>query len=70
MDRREFFRATARNGSLVVLGVAAWLLARRRGGQTCRANGICRRCAAFAVCGLPTALSAKSGQARIKEQGT
>lgn len=69
VDRREFFRAAARNGSLTMLGVAAWLLARRRGGQSCRANGVCRRCAAFRVCGLPAALSAKAAQARGKGPG-
>jgi hypothetical protein len=60
-SRREFFRATARYGLLVLVSVAASLAARPRtpGGQRCVNRGICSGCGIFADCGLPQALSAK-----------
>ncbi len=65
-SRREFFRASARYGLLVLLGAAASLAARPRElrGQHCVNLGICGTCAAFAGCGLPQALSAKRAQER------
>lgn len=62
IQRREFFRAIARYGSLVAMGVAAYLISRRRPGQSCVNNSICRGCAAFGDCGLPAALSAKASK--------
>jgi hypothetical protein len=62
VQRREFFRAAARYGSLAAMGVAAYLTTRRRPGQSCLNNSICRGCAAFGDCGLPAALSAKAAQ--------
>jgi hypothetical protein len=64
IQRREFFRAAARYGSLAAIGVAAYLTARRRPGQSCLNNSICRGCAAFGDCGLPAALSAKSAKSK------
>ena len=63
IHRREFFRAAARYGSLAAIGVAAYLTTRPRNGQTCINNSICRGCAAFTDCGLPSALSAKAARA-------
>jgi hypothetical protein len=63
-SRREFFRATARYGLLVLVSVAASLAARPQtpGGQRCVNRGICSGCGIFADCGLPQALSAKRAQ--------
>ena len=59
-NRREFFRAAARYGSLAAIGVAAYFTTRPRNGQKCISNSICCSCAAFGGCELPAALSAKS----------
>jgi hypothetical protein len=64
IQRREFFRAAARYGSLAAMGVAAYLTSRRRPGQSCINNSICRGCAVFRDCGLPAALSAKTAQSK------
>ena len=70
LSRRDFLKAA---GRLLVLGgigaLAATLLggaggpANRRQrppiGETCLNEGLCRGCASFAGCGLPSALSAR-----------
>jgi hypothetical protein len=63
-SRREFFRAAARYGLLVLVAAAAGLAARPRApsGQRCVNRGICSGCGIFASCGLPQALSAKRAQ--------
>ena len=66
IHRREFFRAAARYGSLAGIAVAAYFTTRRRNGQTCVNNSICRGCAAFTDCGLPAALSAKAATSTSK----
>jgi hypothetical protein len=64
MNRREFFRAAARYGSLAGIGVAVHITARRRDGGKCINNSLCRNCAAYAGCGLPAALTAKAAGGR------
>lgn len=63
-SRREFFRSGVRYAVLGVLSVATAILGRRSitrlPDQTCINEGVCRGCTAFAGCGLPQALSAKS----------
>lgn len=69
-DRREFLRTGLRYSILAALaGVTATLFRRSGGkltGQTCINRGICSHCRAFADCGLPAALSAKSAQTRAE----
>jgi len=64
-SRREFFRGGARHVLTGLLAVAAGVLGRRMvlPGQQCINRGICRGCATFEDCGLPSALSAKQAQA-------
>jgi hypothetical protein len=68
-NRREFFRAAARYGSLAAIGVAAAFTARPRQGQKCLNQGICSGCAVFAGCGLPAALSAKQRRVHKAQLG-
>jgi len=65
-DRREFFRAAARYGLLVVVSSIVVLAgrSRRTAGQRCLNSGICRECNHFAACGLPAALSVKRAQSK------
>lgn len=63
LTRREFFRTAGRAGSLGALALLAGRLlgrrSRRRTGETCINNGLCRKCRVFDDCRLPQALSAK-----------
>ena len=71
-DRREFLRGGVRYALLAGLTAMSAVLVKRRGtslpNQTCVNQGICRRCEAFAECGLPQALSAKSAAVNSPEQ--
>lgn len=61
-DRRELLRRAARWLALGLLGGGAAALVARRGapaGERCSGGGICRGCAAYDGCGLPTALTMK-----------
>ena len=66
-SRREFFRNAVRYAVLSVLTVGGAILGRRSltrlPDQTCINEGICHGCTAFAGCGLPQALAAKSAAA-------
>lgn len=53
LNRREFFRGSARWGLLGVLTASAAVLVGR--GQTCSRTGGCAGCGQLAQCGLPTA---------------
>jgi len=65
-NRREFMRDGVRYSLLAGLAAVSILLFKRSGGkltgQTCRNQGICSGCGAFAGCGLPAALSAKAAK--------
>ena len=57
----KFFRTAARTALLGATAAVTATLVRRRqlAGQECINRGLCRGCAVFAQCGLPSALSAK-----------
>jgi len=63
-SRREFFYSTVRYAVLGALTVGAVVLGRRSvtrlPNQACVNQGFCGGCSAYAGCGLPQALSAKS----------
>lgn len=65
-SRREFLRGGMRHVLMGILSFAAVVLGRKTvlPGQQCINRGICRGCAVFAACGLPSALSAKQAQTR------
>lgn len=62
-SRREFLRDGLRlailGGLAAIGGKLAGRAAARPAGQVCISAGICRGCAVFEDCGLPSALSAK-----------
>jgi hypothetical protein len=62
-SRRQFLRdglrLTILGGLAAVGGTLAGRDAARPAGQVCVSAGICRGCAVFEDCGLPSALSAK-----------
>jgi hypothetical protein len=65
-NRREFLRDGVRSCLLAGMAAVSALLLKRSGGkltgQTCVNQGICSGCGAFAGCGLPAALSAKTAK--------
>ncbi len=62
-NRRQFLRDGVRlailGGLAAIGGKLAGRSAARPAGQVCISAGICRGCAVFEDCGLPSALSAK-----------
>ncbi len=64
-SRRDFFRAIGRYGLLGCLAAVGAVTGRRAqlSGQRCINQGLCGKCAVFASCGLPQAISAKQVRA-------
>jgi len=67
-SRRQFLRDGLRlavlGGLAAVGGRLAGRASARPGGQVCVSAGICRGCAVFEDCGLPSALSAREALGR------